>query len=82
MAALEHARPVHVPTFSDSETTGNGLAVAVAPMSEGARPPGGEAGVFVEGPIAGGDSKSLNALEELGRGTENSRVSESEPGSY
>ena len=36
MATLEHSRPVHVPTFSDAGTIGNGLPVALAPMSEGA----------------------------------------------
>ena len=74
MAALGHARPAHVPAFSDAETIDNGLAVAVAPMSKGARTPGGEAGAFVEGRIAGEDSKFLDACEESGCGTENSRV--------
>ena len=82
MAALEPARPVHVPTFSHSETIGNGLAVAVAPMSKGARPPGGKADTLVEGLIAGGNSKLLYARGEVGRGTENSRVNESESGGY
>ena len=82
MAALEHARPVHVPTFSSLEATCNGLAVAVAPMSKGTRPPGGESDVFVEGLIAGGPPKLLDVREETGRGTEDGRDSETEPGSH
>jgi len=51
-------------------------------MSKGARPPSGEADEPGEGLITGGQPELPNAREELGRGSENGRVSETEPGSH
>ena len=82
MAALEHSRPVNVPALPDAEAIGNGLAVAVPPMSEWAQSPGGETGAFIEGLIAGGDPETPDAREEVGGGAENGRVGDSKPSSH